>query len=447
MALITWMSLIFSGIAAFYAAITHRPLMNNGATWYYMIFTNGSTRDPQYSRYFTLVLEWPATFLLKFYPNIDMKIILATLDYTFAFHSLFSLFICHLILKKKDRLELMIFPLLSYATATISTFAFAVGIVPESLSLFWPLLFLLCFRDVDSWKENVWCVILMISLMVTYEMSAIFFGLLFFVQALRLKNSRATSDITFLVFAIVGASYCVYRVFGPTAGTSDYFWKSIKEPLDPFRIFVSISILGFFLLIWSVRKFPRTYLPTFIFAVSAIGMGYFLNTFFTIYVGSANAYISRVTAIPIAGVIAFGYIVLNYYSVDSKKIKRLLTGLPLLFVGFVMTVSTIYDLKVTHNWDTNNQIFLRNHIDSKGCIRSQGPFGVQMGWAAPFLTILLQESRKIDWVAFGIKSDPNSCKNFAEGYINDGAANQRIDHHWYFDFSTAIAEARKTEGI
>src|SRR6476646_6599082 len=79
------LTFVLSGLSSFYAAITHRPLMHDGAAWYYLIITKGSTRDFQYRRYFTLVLEWPATLLIRFFPNIDIKAIIYTLDFAFAF--------------------------------------------------------------------------------------------------------------------------------------------------------------------------------------------------------------------------------------------------------------------------------------------------------------------------------------------------------------------------
>ena len=448
-----FLSILLTCIASFYAAISHRSLMHDGSSWFFHILKQGFFYDHNYTRYFTLVLESPAVILLKFFPDIDIKWYLASLDFPFSFHSLISLFFCFLILKQKNRLEIFIFPMLSYATATLSTISFSVGIAPDSLSLFWPLLMLVLYRNPSSRNQYVWCLVLSTALMFTYEMSVIFFIIISLVQYFKSRNSGKSSDWVLLIINCIGGFYCTYRIIGPTSGNQNLFWSSLEKPLDPFRIFIILEIALFFILLWCLVKLPRMLVPkivvTFSIAVALFYSYYFFLGYFTIYYG----YYSRVTAIPVSAVIALGCIIvdLKYLNIDYKNtvdLRGRLLGLPVLLVSIVLFTGSLYDIKFTHKWNKVRNAFYEYYKDKTGCIETNEVHGFHLDWSAPYTSIFLQQSRKIKWIVFARDADkPNSCQLFADGYIHFVDEVYRVDNHPYFDFSVALEEARKNQAL
>ena len=439
-------SLTCATFGAVYAAIVHRPMLYDGSAWYYLILTRGSYYDKSFTRYFSLVLEWPATFLLKFYPQLDASTVIRVIDFAFACHPLVSLYCCYLILEKKNRKELFIFPVLSYATATISTLAFGVGVVPESLSLFWPLLFVLHFRDGQSWKENVWGLVLIVSLMLTYEVSVIFFGILFLVQILRIRKQKNPGDFIFLAFITLAASYCVYRILGPTLPFQPLFWVSLKKPLRYFRRYIFTMIMGFFLLLWSLRKPPKNNLPLIIFSIFSLSALYCIHRFYLENFDLGAPYFARVTAIPFAAAIALGYLFIFQFLQEQEKMRKLLSGLPVLFVSWVLIGSSIYDYKFSEQWSVATADFYQKFKDSKGCFQHELQPHMVTGWHAPYLSTLLQENKKISWIVFNPADPVDRCKAFVDGYISDGFTEHRVDNP-YFDFSIAVHEAERIQAL
>src|SRR5262245_38476998 len=123
-----------------FAALSHRPCMSDGASWYFrLLHYQELVRDLPHFRFVNFVPQWPALAAILALGPKALGFAKAALDFSFSLHPIVSIGVCALFLRRRGRLDLLVFPLLSLATATQSTIANATGTVPLSLSIFWPL--------------------------------------------------------------------------------------------------------------------------------------------------------------------------------------------------------------------------------------------------------------------------------------------------------------------
>ncbi|MGZ3699473.1 MAG: hypothetical protein ACXWP5_15135, partial [Bdellovibrionota bacterium] len=132
------------------AALAHRPLFLDGAVWMFRIFSFGKVvYDPDYTRYLDTLLQLPGIWWIRAYGTTEdvTRTAMHLIELAYSLHPFLSLLACAAILRKKGRIELLIFPLLSFALVTQTTMAFHIGVVPDALSCFWPLFLLVILQE------------------------------------------------------------------------------------------------------------------------------------------------------------------------------------------------------------------------------------------------------------------------------------------------------------
>ena len=413
--------------------------MHDGAGWIYYILQKGYFFDYGYWRRFSLVIESPFMLIKYLFPLAPTKLLIAVCDFSFQCHPIISLIACWTILIKADRLDLIVFPALSYSLATLSTIGFAVGVVPESLSLFWPLLLLMTLFDELSWVSLSISVILILALAFTYEFSTIFIVLLAGIKLLRLKSNLSLKGLIVLATLGLAQVFIFFRVFGPNAANQTFFWASIKSPLFGFREYSLITLL-FFSISIIPQRLPTRIRKLGLILFSVISLWYFV-LFSRDGVILGSEYIFRVSAIPTAFFIAVVF-VLYVFKFNQKNVSDVTIGI----VFFSIIVCSFHDFQYTNLWKQEWLNFKSKYANAKGCIEIQPkPGDFFHGWAIPYNSILAQESQNISYVVFDTTYvKENFCEKFRKGRLSDGYSEAGIQPPRYFNYSSALSFARQT---
>ena len=297
---------------------------------------------------------------MKLFPQQNLNLLCARLlSIGMSFHPMLSLFFCYRILNTFHRLEYFVFPVISFALCTQSLMAYPALIVPESLSLFWPLLFLLLFRHGKSIRELIWPVLLSICLAYSYEAAVLLLALngLFILARLRFYPPR-TGDYALTALNFLGCLFLLWSLFGPQPLDTHHFTNALLKsaPTEPYRL------LGFSSL---VLIMINIFIPFFLrkveskIAILSLSVGIIQTIIFLIYISTTKQwnYIygtvwnQRTTAIPIAGLLACILVFLVYFDRKEWWIRKSYSyTITLLLCCFFNLSSLIYDIGFTRTW-------------------------------------------------------------------------------------------------
>lgn len=145
------------------------------------------------SRLFTILAEQTPLVLathLRIHSLHGLSLIFGITLYS---HALLSLYLCYRYAAKR---WYMLFPLLSFFAGTMNVEAYLATDSHFIVSLYWPLLFILLFRDELSRATSLLLIVLSVPTILSYE-SMLFFGLIL-------------------------AGVCVWRIEAPTAAAPPY---------------------------------------------------------------------------------------------------------------------------------------------------------------------------------------------------------------------------------
>jgi hypothetical protein len=230
-----------------FAAFSNRPIYSEGAHWYYLILNSGEVlNDPRFIRHFNYILQYPAVLLLKTFGNGVSQQILATYTLSFFWHitPLVSLIYCYWLLRKKNNLSLMIFPILGVFCSVLPALPYAVALaIPSGSIFFCALLTFLHLKGVD-YKDYVIAAAWLLLLSICYEPGAIFFGLIASYHAYDLllkKDKNKIYSIFVITLCLVAGYILVSSILTDNEQQSNSFLQSLSSSLDGVRIFSFLS--------------------------------------------------------------------------------------------------------------------------------------------------------------------------------------------------------------
>ena len=138
--ILVWLLLGLSMLSLGWAALVNRPLFSDGIYWTFEILNKKTFFfDQQFTRYTDILLQIPALIVLKF--NLGETLALKLNNLSYSLNPIVSFLACIVILKKRRRLDLLIFPILCFATVTQTVMSVPFVLIPGLLSLLWPLFF------------------------------------------------------------------------------------------------------------------------------------------------------------------------------------------------------------------------------------------------------------------------------------------------------------------
>lgn len=416
--------------ASVYSALAHRPMFLDGSFWYFNVLQGHQPFfDTAYLRLFGMVLHAPAVLLLKLFGGSATASAITALDLAYALHPWVSLLATYLILKRRGRTELCLFALLSFATATQSTIAFGVGVVPDALSVFWPLFALVITRQPTK-LDLFFIFLLSTALCLTYEASILFFLFLAIVVFLERGKARSSRAALLLLFAVC-VTWLSYRLLGPAAGTKQHFFFSIRRKLGLFRGLCLMSLSGL-IAAYCLRSRKLLY---------ATAVLVFLFAWFGVSARVFDLFVSfdaRTTAIPIATLIA----ALAYFLRD--KLDRLPRADLVAFVSVTLLVAVFHDLYNTRFWRKRIAPVYALTEAYDGCVyMPEAVPHLGNDWALPYLSTLLQKEAGVTSIVFArledAFADKGPCEHFMDGYIVDLHNRTQIEPAKHFDYVKALS--------
>ena len=343
--------------ALFWASFSHRALFADGSHFFFMVFDSRRLFwDPNYLRIFSSVLQIPSLVYMWLSPGSHSTTIPALLyDFTINLHPIVSLAFCFLILKKYQKLYFLYFPILSFSLCTQSLMGYPSLIIPETLSLFWPLFLLLLFRNGGSLLETLFLIVLTFCLAFTYEAAILFFALNIFVLFFLPQNRGAKWESILLNLAnFAGIGFMLWRLFGSHAGTKAPFLEALKFPIleGPFRMvgIIGLIILGLIIFLFSYFPSAQKKIEPLIFSLCAILVLFFSFRFWQISSAASfyhDIWIERTTVIPVAAAFAFLLAIEAKKNISQQKsVQRCLA----LLTCVSLMISFARDIYLTDTW-------------------------------------------------------------------------------------------------
>ena len=366
-------------ISLLWAALSHRALNADGSYFFFRLMEERKfIWDVNYLRIFSSVLQLPSVIVMWLGPETKSNVIPSLLyDLAFNLHPILSLYLCYRILKRFDRIDYFLFPVLSFVLCTQALMSYPTLIVPETLSLYWPLFTLMIFRKGDTrWETPLLCALLF-CMAFSYEVALLLFLLNIAILIFRRRNHLATrtSDLILISLNFFGFCFMLWRLFRPHAGRMDQFIFALRLPVwgQPFRV-VGMAAIGALSLCIPIGYYVHKL--RFLLSLSLVSLGLLLVFYFFGYVYLredltqiySGAWLERTTAIPFSCAIACLFAFAASDGVSSWWSQR--TGI-YFGVSFLtcsaLVISLGQDLMLTHIWrSTYDRVqFLR--INHPGC--------------------------------------------------------------------------------
>ncbi len=362
-------------LAFFYAFLSHRPMLGEGSTWYLHVLTHHKPFfDPVFFRFSDRLLQYPTILLLKL--GLSNQVGIYLLSFFYSMHPLLSLIFCWWFLEKKNRLELIYFPILSLVAATLPTLPLATGMAPDVLSIFWPVFFLVLLGDQRSLKDKLITISLLFALVFSYEPALLLFLVIALVAGLRwlMKSDRSKFNILIFAFSIFSVCYFIFMIQRTPPEILDKHSSWIFQQYDVFRIFGFFSFILFFLsaiLSFQNQVFRRilnlfwiVLFSWFLYRFSNFDLG---ENMFT-GIGPTSAFPARTTAVPVATLIGLSAVLHYFFSSPRYRlfVSEKLNVSTHLICGIVL-FGALCDAKTTLFWNQGLNYVKNVLVDKKGC--------------------------------------------------------------------------------
>lgn len=462
--LISLLLLNAAGLA--FAALSHRPLLHDGAYWYFFIIHDHAPNINQpFTRYFNVLFQAPAIALARYFPgDPGVRFATAWLDFIYSLHPVLSVAVTWWILRRQKLEALVIFPLLSFALATQSTIAFGVGVVPDSLSLFWPMLALLLDSKPGARANSIALTALALGLALTHEIAILMFGLLAVValaRALQASERAERRRATYLALAFAaGTIWYAWRIIGPTAANRWSFNNSVDQPLNGYQLYgmFVIAALGAYLAHAALRLPGQRLVRLLPLASTAAGAWLLASraasgTALHLHTQNVNqAVVSRITAIPYAVALGFMAWLLVVLARRLPELRQRTHAMLCAVTAAALVISAAYDLGLTLSWREGTSAVLQALPAVGGC-RSWTRAEIQphsrksgiVSWTLPHLSILLQGRAQVERVLLSDsehdqneRPDGNHCLVTPDNTLLAGPPHAALKLDWreHFDFAT-----------
>jgi len=224
-----------------YGALNHRPLFSDGAMWNasFLAWSNFQ-RDTSLLRYSDLFMQLPGWLWLHLGGRPLSAVRINELVY--SLHPFLSLLLSAWLLQRRRRLDLLVFPLMSFAAVTQTVIAVPYSLVPDILSLSWPFVILSTSSNLAAnpklrWLNALTLALLLLTLVLSHE--AVVY-LLATLTILELHKGR-TQTHRFKWLPAVGyfalTLWLIYRIYTANRNVSIPFAQGLLDSWNAFEIF------------------------------------------------------------------------------------------------------------------------------------------------------------------------------------------------------------------
>lgn len=399
--------LVLYGLAAIFAALSHRTFFADGSHWlFHMVGNQQFFWDGQYWRLITLALEAPAIWLCHLIRSTS--IVTLVLELAFNLHPFLSLAACYYILKRQRREDLFVFPVLSFALCTGALMSYPSLVIPETLSVFWPLLFLVVNPDREGLGRAFFIGLGFVAMAFSYEAAVLLMGVLGIAVYWQRRSSLSRWQENYylgLCFAVI--LFMLWRLFEPHAGPKQQFVTALlNSRLDPFRALgIGAALVIAFCVFWlSSSRWAKSFFYLATIAGPAAFLVYIFYRFDLKALGNP-VWEARTTTIPICSVFAG----LACYMALSKRQRNLeFTKGLYVFTCAVLLASLVQDILLTRFWRLGYGAIQELREQGEGCNvispeafqnKIETPYGFS-NWWLPFVTAGFEYSASLNKIFF-----------------------------------------------
>mgnify|MGYP006188464339 FL=1 len=377
-------------ITGFFSTFWYKQLFRDGAPWAFRLFNlKDWVLDYPFIRYSSTIVQTPAVIFAKLGASPQIVNWLYCLGY--FIYPFIALVFLRFYLRKRGKSALILPLYISFFLTIIPTWAFANSISSEAIVIFW---FLYAYMIAEEKPKLMVMLLLGTLLLLSYESSAIFYGLACWILWRESKlNFRNFSLFVFLT--ILQAFNLLFKVM-PERGHK-FFESSIERSLhSPFWIMIIFLIPACFLLLRKNRKIQG----------GIILLGTFLSGWTILFLVQKDpgvlwgvSYDNRVWSIPVTFVILWCFY-------EALRIRKFQAGIQYWLLTLICLLPGLYH-EIKLSIDTYkvmgriNKAIDRNH----GCVvlslsEQQELRGNSYlpTWDLPYLSIVLQKDKKITTV-------------------------------------------------
>jgi hypothetical protein len=322
--------------AQIFAGISHRPIVGDAGYLIFKMLEFGEFGIRLEHRYSTDLLTLPSYLAMT--SGFSIPVIVSLWELVLTIYPIASVIGCLLYLYRIRRLELFIFPALSYAMTSQITGPFNYQQLNELYALFWPVLLYVVTIKRPTWAGSLVMFFLLFVLGLTHEGAILFFPIIIFSSWTVFRTSGQRFHLFIIVMSLLGMLSCFYRQAQYAHNNNftriDFRWS------DPFPLICLIScVLIFTLILLELRGKKDSIVARLIRPVILVLPLSYLLIPTTPKIFLAEVY--RIYSIPIVGVLAT--IMLISKGRDPKK-WILQTTILFLFVA------SYHDLQITRSW-------------------------------------------------------------------------------------------------
>lgn len=388
-------ALSLAAVALVWCALTYRPV-SHLSSYFFLILLNGEMYYEPF-RQLGALPQVPAFLLSRLDGSANWtREILLSWSLCYSLHPLASLIVCWAICARARAHQMLLFPLFSFAAATLMTMGLPCSEVVMALSVFWPL-FLLQWIGRHGPSRTAGILLGSAALAFTHELACLFFGVLAIAAVVRMKEKKHRGTET--AFAILfGAAALWLAVRGYTyPGKIRMFQRSIAGLWGPAAWAAVVASVTF------VTFRGRSWILAGGWAASVLV--YALIVFRDPSSASIEkSFHLRILAPPLASLIALA--ALRAHRMQAQAWAALSW-----FTAAVLLQGAVIDLAMTKRWSTGvaNLKTLAAATDGSCSLlsdleyeRSLRPFEVYDA-TVPSLSILFQETRR-PMVVLGVRS-------------------------------------------
>ncbi|HLI64120.1 MAG TPA: hypothetical protein VKV05_12025 [Terriglobales bacterium] len=315
----------------------------------YYLWIGDWKRELFRSRLFTILAEQTPAVIGTHLRIHSLHVLSLIFGVTLYSHALLSLYLCH---RYAPRRWYMLFPLLSFFAGTMNVEAYLSTDSHFVVSLYWPLLFILLFREELTAGTTLLLIALSIPTILSYE-SMMFFGIILAAVCLwrwkRLPHQRALMA-ALAVWYVAGAALAAAAViwpFDPSNRTG--FFHAIFWLMGSSHLAAKISLVV--LLCCSVLLVLPSRLPIqkLTFAVGLLGL---LYLYFAVFVGHTPSSLdvevqARVLnlLLPLAATALLLLVLVGWSRPDARAI-----GLAAVLIGGLGFGQVFWNLAAINRW-------------------------------------------------------------------------------------------------
>jgi hypothetical protein len=424
----TLTSFFLCAAALLFAAIEERPLSNEGGQWVYEILnTSGASYSHVFFRYSDILFQIPSILAMRILGETGIGLATTLAELSYSLHPVVSILICAWILKRRERIDLILWPLLSFAIATMPTAPFSVGVVAGATSFFWPAFLLVCLSPRPSPKTTIAILAFSVLLLFSHESAlALFVPLSLASLAMngwRWPTNRVHRRLT--VFFVFGLLSYLARLLIEQADPRSKFFSEVFRPWNSEREFgLALLLLTSLTLPSALGSTRSKYFSALLAAGTVLFTTWMLLFADLTQVKTEYGYAARASATSLATVIALLFLILFSNLMRTPDWIRSVGGRAFVVVTFLsLLAAAVVDYQVTNAWKESLDE-LRSYNTIKGCHFATGPYYNQRTKSlTEYTSVVLQRNARPDSIVFMSSTCPQPNYNPCEHYSADHFTN------------------------